>query len=148
MPSMLMPTLDPKELESGSRPAHGQHWLDMNRALLHSTIQTLEMQRNATSRCSRWRARAAGPSVASTGNVGPIRPPRRAATPAGRPAAGFDPSQWWHALHEQSLASHRQRRSNPLLPIRPLKARPTPCGQSGLQGAASAAEGKSARKPS
>jgi hypothetical protein len=47
LPSMLMPTLDPKELEKRIGDLKTvEHWLDMNRALLHTTIQTLEMQRN------------------------------------------------------------------------------------------------------
>src|ERR1700756_4666570 len=48
LPSMLMPTFDPQELEKRINDLKTvEHWLDMNRALLHSTIQTLEMQRNA-----------------------------------------------------------------------------------------------------
>ena len=152
MPSMLMPTLDPKELEKRITDLRTvEHWLDMNRALLHSTIQTLEMQRNAiVALQSMARSAQAGPSVASTGNVGPDPAAQaRGDPPAGAQPLAFDPSQWWNALHEQfarvaSAAAQQPAAADPpaegkadaVRPKWPAEApQPPP-------------EGKSARKPS
>ena len=63
---MLMPTFDPKELDKRITDLRTvAHWLDMNRTLLHTTIQALEMQRNAI-----VAMHAMGRSVA-TGSAGP-----------------------------------------------------------------------------
>jgi len=73
------------------RPAHGRALARHEPRVLHSTIQTLEMQRNAiVALQSMARSAQAGPSVASTGNVGPRsgRPGARR-PPGGRPAAGL-----------------------------------------------------------
>jgi hypothetical protein len=106
LPSMLMPTLDPKELEKRIGDLKTvEHWLDMNRALLHTTIQTLEMQRNAVialqSMAMSTQAGRPVPGSASTGSA-----PDAAATAGSDSGAGgqplpFNPAQWWNALHEQ-----------------------------------------------
>ena len=106
LPSMLMPTLDPKELEKRIGDLKTvEHWLDMNRALLHTTIQTLEMQRNAVialqSMAMSAQAGRPVPASAGTGSA-----PDAAATAGSDSGAGvqplpFNPAQWWNALHEQ-----------------------------------------------
>jgi len=99
IPSMLMPTLDPNELDKRINDLKTvAHWLEMNRVLLHSTIQTLEMQRNAIAAMQSM-ARAA---QAGTLPAGVQAEP--AAAPPGDPTAppvGFDPMPWWNALQQQ-----------------------------------------------
>jgi len=152
MPSMLMPTLDPKELEKRITDLRTvEHWLDMNRALLHSTIQTLEMQRNAiVALQSMARSAQAGPSVASTGNVGPDPAAQaRGDPPAGAQPLAFDPSQWWNALHEQfarvaSAAAQQPAAADPPAEGKADAARP----KWPAEAPQPPPEGKSARKPS
>jgi hypothetical protein len=107
LPSMMVPTLDPKELERRIADLRTvEHWLDMNRALLHSTIQTLEMQRNglvalqsmaraAPSAFGGADARATPATFAE-----PVASPRGDAAAAAAPMS-FDPTPWWNALQEQ-----------------------------------------------
>jgi hypothetical protein len=106
LPSMLMPTFDPKELEKRINDLKTvEHWLDMNRALLHSTIQTLEMQRNAiVAMQSMAQPVPATPSASGSGQAG------SGATSTGNPQTRgdaavppmpFDPAPWWNALQEQ-----------------------------------------------
>jgi hypothetical protein len=102
LPSMLMPTFDPNELEKRINDLKTvEHWLDMNRALLHSTIQTLEMQRNAI---IAMRAMAQGaPSASATQGLGAAAPtgaPERADAASVAPPP-FNPVMWWNALQEQ-----------------------------------------------
>jgi len=93
LPSMLMPTLDPKELEKRIGDLKTvEHWLDMNRALLHTTIQTLEMQRNAM---------LALQSMAQTPPAGAARSGSAPEAAAGAQALPFNPAQWWNALQDQ-----------------------------------------------
>src|SRR5207253_5322141 len=107
MPSMLMPTLDPKELEKRITDLRTvEHWLDMNRALLHSTIQTLEMQRNAIVALQSMARPAQAAASASGGQLGSGAASEAAAQARGGTAAGaqplpFDPTTWWYALQEQ-----------------------------------------------
>ena len=104
LPSMLMPTFDPQELEKRINDLKTvEHWLDMNRALLHSTIQTLEMQRNAIVALQSM-ARPA-PGAASPGAADPARS-ATSSSPQSRgdaaaPPIPFDPAPWWNALQEQ-----------------------------------------------
>jgi hypothetical protein len=106
LPSMLMPTLDPQELDKRISDLRTvEHWLDMNRALLHSTIQTLEMQRNAIVALQSMGRAASGPAV--PGSTGPepgaaaADAPRQAEVSPGAEALPFNPAQWWTALQEQ-----------------------------------------------
>ncbi len=101
LPSMLMPTLDPNELEKRINDLKTvEHWLDMNRALLHATIQTLEMQRNAI--VAMQAMAQAAPSASATPGVS-----ASAATAASERAEAaavpppFNPAMWWNALQEQ-----------------------------------------------
>ena len=104
LPSMLMPTLDPKELEKRINDLKTvEHWLDMNRALLHSTIQTLEMQRNAIIALQTM-ARPPQPGTpggqAGTSSASEAAAQPRADASTAQPLA-FDPTMWWNALQEQ-----------------------------------------------
>jgi hypothetical protein len=105
LPSMLMPTFDPQELEKRINDLKTvEHWLDMNRALLHSTIQTLEMQRNAiVAMQSMARPAPASPSAAGAGQVGSGTTSAASSQARGEAAAPlpFDPAPWWNALQEQ-----------------------------------------------
>ncbi|HEX4583867.1 MAG TPA: PhaM family polyhydroxyalkanoate granule multifunctional regulatory protein [Burkholderiaceae bacterium] len=107
LPSMMMPTLDPNELEKRINDLRTvEHWLDMNRALLHTTIQTLEMQRNGLIALQSM-ARSAQAGSAAAG-FGPAEQAASgaAASSRGEPAAGaqaaaFNPAVWWNALQDQ-----------------------------------------------
>jgi hypothetical protein len=102
LPSMMVPTLDPKELDKRISDLRSvQHWLDMNRALLHTTIQTLEMQRNAIVALQSMATAAQGGS--STAAREAESASAAAAQPAAESAAAlaFNPAQWWNALSEQ-----------------------------------------------
>ena len=153
LPSMLMPTLDPKELEKRIGDLKTvEHWLDMNRALLHTTIQTLEMQRNAVialqSMAMSAQAGRPVPGSAGTGSA-----PDAAATAASDSGAGvqplpFNPAQWWNALHEQfarvasAAATEAERAAADPQPAREAEA-PPPRGP-----AEAAPATKAGRKPS
>src|SRR5690349_5623922 len=98
LPSMLMPTLDPKELEKRINDLKTvAHWLDMNRTLLQSTIQTLEMQRNAIVALQAMaRPAQAGTSVGG-GQAGSSSASETAAPRTDAPSAQplpFDPTTW------------------------------------------------------
>ncbi len=101
LPSMLMPTLDPKELDKRINDLKTvAHWLDMNRTLLQSTIQTLEMQRNAIVALQAM----ARPAQAGGGQAGSSSASEAAAqsrTEAPGTPLPFDPTTWWNALQEQ-----------------------------------------------
>jgi hypothetical protein len=103
---MLMPTLDPKELEKRINDLKTvAHWLDMNRTLLQSTIQTLEMQRNAIVAFQAMaRPAQAGTSVgrgqAGSSFASDSPAPPRTDAPDTLPLP-FDPTTWWNVLQEQ-----------------------------------------------
>jgi hypothetical protein len=135
LPSMLMPTLDPKELEKRINDLKTvEHWLDMNRALLHSTIQTLEMQRNAIVALQAMAQSAQSVSTAGLGAAGPSAPSIPAAAAGGgsvaAPPLPFNPALWWNALQEQfarvasGAATEAQRAADP--PAGPSAAEPPP----------------------
>ena len=129
LPSMLMPTLDPNELEKRINDLKTvAHWLDMNRALLHSTIQTLEMQRNAIVALQAMAHSAQSASAASgfggagaSSSAGTAAPAHGAAAPSGQPLP-FNPALWWNALQEQfarvasTAATEAQRAADPAQP--------------------------------
>ncbi len=157
LPSMLMPTLDPKELEKRINDLKTvEHWLDMNRALLHSTIQTLEMQRNAIVTLQSMARPAQASSSIGSGHTGSPAASEAAAQPRGdtAPAAQplpFDPTPWWNALQEQFVRVAAAAAAQPEHPA----ADPQPQRESDRGRPASAAErprsqpeGKSGRKPS
>ncbi len=95
LPSMMMPTLDVKELEKRISDLRSvEQWLNLNLNLLRTTIQGLEMQRSSL---MAWQAMgtpsaapaAGGPSSAkSSGTAAPEAPT-------------FQPAMWWAALQQQ-----------------------------------------------
>ena len=157
LPSMLMPTLDPNELEKRINDLKTvEHWLDMNRALLHSTIQTLQMQRNAIIALqSMARPPQVSPSAGGA-QPGSGAAPDSAAQPRGGPAAAaqplaFDPTTWWNALQEQFVRVAAAAAAQPERPAPDAQpqgeadaARPAP----GAERPRPQPEGKSGRKPS
>ena len=105
LPSMLMPTLDPKELEKRITDLRTvAHWLDMNRTLLHTTIQALEMQRTTiVAMQAMGRSAAAGSADFGSADPGAAADAARpqGETAAGAQPAAFNPALWWNALQEQ-----------------------------------------------
>ena len=98
-PSMLMPTLDPNELEKRiSVLKTVAHWLEMNRVLLHSTIQTLEMQRNAI---TAMQSMAGATQAGSMPSGAQAQPAASATSESAAAPVSFDPTLWWNALQEQ-----------------------------------------------
>jgi len=156
LPSMLMPTFDPKELEKRIGDLKTvEHWLDMNRALLHTTVQTLEMQRNAVIALQSMAMSAQGgmsaPGPASTGSTSAPAAPGRGDSGAGSQPLPFNPAQWWNALNEQfariasAAATEAERAAADPQPRREAEA-PRPKGPA--EPAPAAPEGKAGRKPS
>jgi len=90
IPSMVMPTLDVKELDKRIADLRSvEHWLNLNLNLLRTTIQGLDMQRNAL---SAWQSFAApGASGAPAGGAGTTVPENPA----------FQAAAWWGALQQQ-----------------------------------------------
>jgi hypothetical protein len=149
LPSMMVPTLDPKELEKRISDLRSVlHWLDMNRALLQTTIQTLEMQRDAIVALQSMAMSGQTGAAAASRSADP--PPAQVAAPGpaegapGAPSLPFNPAQWWNALGEQfarvasaamadSAAAGPDRRPDPDAPpasgpdaVQPRSAASTP----------------------
>jgi hypothetical protein len=147
LPSMLMPTLDPKELEKRINDLKTvAHWLDMNRTLLQSTIQTLEMQRNAIVAFQAM----ARPAQAGTPFASETAAHPRTDAPNAQPLP-FDPTTWWNALHEQFARVAAAAAAPPERPS--AEPEPNPQREADSGRPASAAErprpeAKSSRKPS
>ncbi len=100
LPSMMMPTFDPQELDKRITDLRTvAHWLDMNRTLLQTTIQALEMQRNAIVAMQSMGHPPAAPGASAAAPAAPRS--RSEAADAPIPAGQFDPSIWWGALNEQ-----------------------------------------------
>jgi hypothetical protein len=101
IPSVLMPTLDIKELDKRIADLRSvEHWLQLNQGLLHTTIQGLEMQRNTL---SAWQAFGAAASGATAGaGAGTAAAPGAGAPAPGAPETmAFQPALWWGALQQQ-----------------------------------------------
>jgi hypothetical protein len=156
LPSMLMPTLDPKELEKRINDLKTvAHWLDMNRALLQSTIQTLEMQRNAIVALQAMaRPAQAGTSVGG-GQAGASAAAETAAqsrtqAPDTQPFP-FDPTTWWNALQEQFArvaAAAATQAESPSAEPQPQREAGSGRPASTAERARAQPEAKSGRKPS
>jgi hypothetical protein len=158
LPSMLMPTLDPKELEKRINDLKTvAHWLDMNRALLQSTIQTLEMQRNAIVALQAMaRPAQAGTSVGG-GQAGASAAAETAAqsrtqAPDTQPLP-FDPTTWWNALQEQfarvaAAAAAATQAESPSAEPQPQREAGSGRPASTAERARAQPEAKSGRKPS
>jgi hypothetical protein len=85
IPSMMMPTMDPQEIDKRIADLRSvEHWLSMNLAMLRTTIQGLEMQRNALAAWQNMGNAAAAPGA----NPDPAQMP-------------FQPAAWWGALQQQ-----------------------------------------------
>jgi hypothetical protein len=100
IPSVLMPTLDIKELDKRIADLRSvEHWLQLNQGLLHTTIQGLEMQRNTL---SAWQSFGAAASGAAAGNrsASSTASTATAFTGVGESPV-FQPTLWWAALQQQ-----------------------------------------------
>lgn len=95
LPSMMMPTLDVKELEKRIADLRSvEQWLNLNLGLLRTTIQGLEMQRSTL---VAWQALGASGAAPAAGSG---KAESSASTAAPEPPA-FQPAVWWAALQQQ-----------------------------------------------
>lgn len=117
MPSMMLPTLDIKELDKRIADLRSvEQWLQLNHGLLQTTIQALEMQRSGLAAWQDLGAAAArmAPAGASAADAASSANPPESASPAGAApesavgasagvaeAAAFQPALWWAALQQQ-----------------------------------------------
>jgi len=125
IPSMMMPTLDPHELEKRIADLRSvEHWLELNLGLLRTTIQGLEMQRAAL---AAWQGMSNAAGAAAPGRAD-------AAGAAGAEAlAAFQPAAWWNALQQQfaqmaaSAAAKETPPTTPATPpVKPAAGKPKP----------------------
>jgi hypothetical protein len=91
IPSMMVPTLDIKELDKRIADLRSvEQWLQLNQNLLRTTIQGLEMQRSTL---AAWQSLASSPAGAPAAPGG-----------AGTPdVPQFPAAQWWAALQQQFM---------------------------------------------
>jgi len=102
IPSMLLPTLDVKEIDKRIADLRSvEHWLQLNQGLLHSTIQGLEMQRNTLSAWQSFGAAASGAGTPSREAGGPGAPADKVSGSTASDMPAFQPALWWAALQEQ-----------------------------------------------
>ena len=113
IPSMLLPTLDVKELDKRIADMRSvQSWLELNLGLLRTTIQGLEMQKQTLQTWQDFQnpppsrkpaASASGTSstAASSAGGGQAKAAPAAEGPDAAFAAGFQPQAWWDALNQQ-----------------------------------------------
>jgi len=136
IPSVLMPTLDIKELDKRIADLRSvEHWLQLNQGLLQTTIQGLEMQRNTL---SAWQSFGAAASAAS----GTADKPREA---GGAPEAPpFQPAMWWAALQQQfaQMAAAAAAGEAPTPPAAPGDAPPPDAPDRGTPGKAACGKGR------
>lgn len=98
LPSMMMPTLDVKELEKRITDLRSvEQWLNLNLNLLRTTIQGLEMQRSTL---AAWQSLGAPGAAPATGGPGPAKAENVAASAAAE-SPTFQPAMWWAALQQQ-----------------------------------------------
>jgi hypothetical protein len=99
IPAMMMPTMDVKELDKRIADLRSvEHWLDLNLALLRTTIQGMEMQRNTLAAWQELGAAAAAGAAAASA-AGAAASPNPAG--AGKDNPAFQPAVWWNALQQQ-----------------------------------------------
>ena len=102
LPSMMMPTMDVKELEKRIADLRSvEHWLELNLGLLRTTIQGLDMQRATLQAWQDFGAAAgaapgAKPAAGAAGNPFQLPPGL-----AGADNPAFQPAVWWNALQQQ-----------------------------------------------
>jgi hypothetical protein len=119
IPALMMPTMDVKELEKRIADLRSvEHWLDLNLALLRTTIQGLDMQRNAL---LAWQ----GIGNAAAGAAGSA-----AASPAAADNPAFQPAMWWNALQQQFAQMAAQAAAQDGKPEAPAPAEKAPAGRS------------------
>ncbi len=136
IPSVLMPTLDIKELDKRIADLRSvEHWLQLNQGLLQTTIQGLEMQRNTLSAWQSFGA-AAGATAGSAETA-------RAATGASE-TPPFQPAMWWAALQQQfaQMAAAAAAGNPPAGPAVPAEAPPTDAPARGTTGKSAGAKGR------
>ena len=98
LPSMMMPTLDVKELEKRIGDLRSvEHWLNLNLSLLRTTIQGLEMQRSTL---QAWQALGTS-GTASPGAAGPSAQAKPGGSAPAPEVPTFQPALWWAALQQQ-----------------------------------------------
>jgi hypothetical protein len=97
IPSMMLPTMDVKELDKRIADMRSvENWLELNLALLRATIQGMEMQRSTLAAWQGMGAAAAGAAAA-----GGAHSAGAATGGAGKDNPGFQPAVWWNALQQQ-----------------------------------------------
>lgn len=123
IPSMMMPTMDVKELEKRIADLRSvETWLELNLGLLRTTIQGLELQRGTI---LAWQGMGAAASGAA---------PATGEAPApGAQNAGFQPALWWNALQQQFAQMAASAVAQDATPAPPAK----PQGGSGGKAASS-----------
>ena len=95
LPSMMMPTLDVRELDKRIADLRSvEQWLNLNLNLLRTTIQGLEMQRSTL---AAWQALGTPGAAPTAGSPGSAK--TEAAVAPDAPA--FQPALWWAALQQQ-----------------------------------------------
>jgi hypothetical protein len=95
LPSMMMPTLDVKELDKRIADLRSvEQWLNLNLNLLRTTIQGLEMQRSTL---AAWQALGTPGIAPAAGSLGSAK----TETAAAPEAPAFQPALWWAALQQQ-----------------------------------------------
>jgi hypothetical protein len=123
LPSMIAPTLDVEEIDRRIADLRAvEQWLNLNVSMLHTTIQSLEVQRNTIATLRSFggvmlstmskpgelpampvgatapvTAPAAAPTLARRRSKHPHKSP--AAVPAG--TLPLNPAAWWNTLQEQ-----------------------------------------------
>lgn len=100
VPSVMMPTLDPKELEKRIADLRSvESWLELNMGLLRTTIQTLELQKQTL---QTWQGFQDLGKAATQGATGAnSAKPAADQHPFGDAKTAFKPEVWWDALHNQ-----------------------------------------------
>lgn len=123
LPSMIAPTLDIEELDKRIADLRAvEQWLQLNAAMLRTTIQSLEVQRATIATLKQvggamlspmtGKAQAAAPSFAipsppAAATAAPVRRPakrnRRTAPPHAPKTseAPLNPAAWWNTLQDQ-----------------------------------------------
>jgi hypothetical protein len=108
IPSMLLPTLDVKELEKRIADMRSvESWLELNLGLLRTTIQGLELQKQTLQTWQGFQEAASPKKSASGLGAGTAAKAASAAHSAALEAdaanalPGFQPQVWWDALNQQ-----------------------------------------------
>jgi hypothetical protein len=124
VPSMMMPTLDIKELEKRIADLRSvEQWLQLNQGMLRTTIQALEMQRSTL---AAWQELGAGAAPATAAQAAP-KASAGAAASTPEPAA-FQPALWWAALQEQFALMASNAAAQAAAPETPSNAAPAAPG--------------------